>query len=143
MYHVVLAVDNDSKEAIDGAKTVADLPNAAEAVEVTVLNVFEEFDVNEEGGRVSSEELIEDAPAPESFERLEDYFERAGIEANFRREHGNPADTILDVADELDADAIAIQGRKRSPVGKAVFGSVTQDVLLRAERPVTVTIDQS
>lgn len=51
----------------------------------------------------------------------------------------NVADTILDYAQRVDARYIVLGGRKRSPVGKAVFGSVTQAVILNADRPV-VTI---
>ena len=39
-------------------------------------------------------------------------------------------------AADVDADAICVSGRKRRPTGKAVFGSVTQDVILGTERPV-------
>lgn len=49
---------------------------------------------------------------------------------------GDAADEIVRYAEREDARYIVIGGRKRSPVGKAVFGSVTQDVLLSADRPV-------
>ncbi len=49
-----------------------------------------------------------------------------------------PAD-ILEVADEYDCDHIFISGRKRSPVGKAIFGDTTQHVLLEFDGAVTVT----
>ena len=52
---------------------------------------------------------------------------------------GDPAEVILSVADRVDASYVVVGGRKRSPAGKALFGSVTQDVLLNADVP-TVTV---
>jgi nucleotide-binding universal stress UspA family protein len=49
---------------------------------------------------------------------------------------GSPSDEILAMADRLDARYLVIGSRKRSPVGKAVFGSCAQSVLLNANRPV-------
>ncbi len=44
---------------------------------------------------------------------------------------------IVALAKELDADLVLVGGRNRSPAGKAVFGSTTQEVLLNAPCPVT------
>lgn len=53
---------------------------------------------------------------------------------------GNPGKKIVEYANEVDARYLVVGGRVRSPVGKALFGSVTQSILLNAERPVvTVT----
>lgn len=52
---------------------------------------------------------------------------------------GNPADETVNEARALDARFVVVGGRKRSPVGKAVFGSVSQSVILNAEHPI-VTI---
>jgi nucleotide-binding universal stress UspA family protein len=54
---------------------------------------------------------------------------------------GDPAQAIIDVADEADADLIVVGGRRRSLAGKALFGSVTQRVILNAGRSVLVTGD--
>ncbi|OVE83235.1 universal stress protein [Natronolimnobius baerhuensis] len=49
---------------------------------------------------------------------------------------GDPAEEILKHAGGVDARYIVIGGRSRSPVGKALFGSVTQSVLLDSDCPV-------
>lgn len=54
---------------------------------------------------------------------------------------GEPATVISKVAEETDAEYVVVGGRKRTPVGKAVFGSVTQSVLLNNDRPVVTVID--
>lgn len=55
---------------------------------------------------------------------------------------GNAADEIVRYSDKHDARYIVLRGRKRSPVGKAIFGSVTQSVLLNAKQPVMTLINK-
>lgn len=55
---------------------------------------------------------------------------------------GEPAAQILAVARDVDARHLVIGGRKRSPVGKAIFGSTTQSILLNADRPVTTVMHE-
>jgi len=55
---------------------------------------------------------------------------------------GNPSKKVLEYADEVDARYVVVGGRSRSPTGKALFGSVTQSILLNTERPV-VTITET
>lgn len=56
---------------------------------------------------------------------------------------GDPAPTVVDYATDNDARYIVVAGRKRSPAGKMIFGSVAQSILLNAESPVISTISQS
>ncbi|MFB6229138.1 MAG: universal stress protein, partial [Halobacteriales archaeon] len=62
-----------------------------------------------------------------------------GIPVERVAEGGEVARSILDVAEELDVDSIVMGGRKRSGVQKVLLGSTTQDVMLSAERPITIT----
>jgi nucleotide-binding universal stress UspA family protein len=49
---------------------------------------------------------------------------------------GSPADEIMSLAEALEPRYVVLGGRKRSPIGKAVFGSTSQKVLLNAPVPV-------
>lgn len=60
-----------------------------------------------------------------------------GISTSVRGSVGEHGDEIVALADEIDADLAVVGGQKRSPTGKAVFGSVAQTVMLNAPCPVT------
>ncbi|PGF17775.1 universal stress protein UspA [Natrinema sp. CBA1119] len=135
MYKVLLAVDTNEDRSTLAAEAVANLPGE---IEVVLLNVFEEFNVTDGDARIDSSELYDEDDLPESVTAAEGVLEAAGIDPVTRREHGEPTEVILSVAEEIDADSIAVSGRKRSPAGKAIFGSVTQSLLLSADRPVIV-----
>ncbi|WP_042663012.1 MULTISPECIES: universal stress protein [Haloferax] len=49
---------------------------------------------------------------------------------------GDPAEQITTYADNVDTRYIVVGGRRRSPTGKALFGSVTQRVMLSSTVPV-------
>lgn len=55
---------------------------------------------------------------------------------------GDPASRIIRYADEQEARYIVIAGRKRSPTGKVIAGSVAQSIILNAECPVVSVIQQ-
>lgn len=52
---------------------------------------------------------------------------------------GDPAEELLEYALEQDAEYLVVSARKRTPLGQAVFGSVTQSLLLNAHCPVVAT----
>lgn len=63
--------------------------------------------------------------------------EDAGIEVDVRRDVvSDLADAVLDVIEQEDADLVVVGVRHRSPVGKALMGSVGQRIILDAPCPV-------
>jgi len=141
MYRVLLPVGGDVEHVLSAADAVISLPNATTEVEAEILNVYEGFEASGEGGRVDSEDVWNEENYPDSVGVVEDRLTEAGVSVSKRREHGDPAETIISVAEELDVDNITMSGRRRSPTGKMLFGSTTQSVLLAGDRPVTVILD--
>lgn len=137
MYRIVVAIDADMEAPNRIAEAIADLPNAESGVEATLLNVFEEFKVTgAESGTVDSDDIYEESDLPETVNEVEHTLSDAGISVTIARRHGDIVEEILAEAEETDSDLIVLGGRKRSPTGKALFGSVVQSVLLESERPV-------
>ncbi len=55
---------------------------------------------------------------------------------------GSPEKEILKMVEELSPRFVVVGGRKRSPVKKAVFGSVSQEIILQAEPPVVALMEE-
>ena len=144
MYHIVIPVDEDETRATAAARFVTGLGDESgldvnlDDVSVSVVNVFEEFKAIDEGGNVSSGDLYDEDKFPDSVLTVRDQLTEAGLSVELGRRHGDPGEEIVEYAESTDADHIVVPGRKRSPVGKAVFGSVTQDIVLDADIPVTI-----
>lgn len=91
--------------------------------DLVVLNVAR-------GEAVLEANRLYDEPAAELVERLD----ACGLPYSMQRRiiHGQPAEAILDVVDELDPQMLVIGLRKRSATGKLLFGSTAQRLLLDA-----------
>ncbi|ELY75989.1 universal stress protein [Natrinema pallidum] len=135
MYRVLIPVDTNEDRALAQADYVKSLPNAAESVEAYFMFVFtghsnelpQEFEKFKSASRIAS------------VRRAQESLEEAGIEVTVLEDSGDTEDDILDEAEARDVDSIVLGGRKRSPVGKAIFGSTTQGIILGSDRPVVVT----
>jgi nucleotide-binding universal stress UspA family protein len=123
---VLLGIDENEQRAQTLATHVLDLFD--DDMRVHLLHDFEE---NPEGASVIQVGAVH---------RARDVFEDAAetFEIEYHEGSGSPARSLLDAAEDLDVDAICLAGRKRSPTGKLLFGSVTQEVILNTERPVLV-----
>ena len=125
MYDVLLAIGlDDERRAIAQAETVVDLPGAPDEVTAHLCHVFRD---NPEGASVHQLGTVR---------RARELLEDAGVNCVHYEASGDPGEELVAAADEVDADLICVSGRKRSPAGKAVFGSTTQALVLNADRPV-------
>lgn len=124
MHEILLPVDDSVDRALDQARTVTDL-DFAEPPRVTVYHVF----TGENPGGASVSQV---AAARRARDLLEDH----DVEVHLAESSGEPTEEILETAREEDVDLITLAGRRRSPAGKLLMGSVSQEVLLRSERPV-------
>lgn len=123
MKDVLLGIDQSVERANIQAKTVLDLFNVNN-IHVYLLHDFVD---NPEGASVTQ---------VNSIRRAQEIFEEADVPVNLREGSGDPAESIIKCADTIDADVICVAGRKRSPAGKMLFGSIAQTVILSTERPV-------
>lgn len=140
MYSILLPVHTNVERALSQAKYVATLADEGLDLHAYVLFVFtgkeRSPDTPEEMKRFDSPMRID------AVKRTTEVLDDADVEYTIQEDSGEVAADILDDAEELDVDDIVLGGRKRSPAGKILFGSVTQEVLLNTDRPVTVTTAQ-
>jgi nucleotide-binding universal stress UspA family protein len=134
---VVAAVDRTegARSVVSEAASLAD----ALACQLRVVHVMpqsEYIDIEwtnaeREGDVLELDELRERAAAvaADVAGEVTEEFEPVGLV-------GKPGRETLRYLEENDAEFLVVGGRKRSPVGKALFGSVTQSLLLDSPIPV-------
>jgi nucleotide-binding universal stress UspA family protein len=76
--------------------------------------------------------------ARETVESVAEEAEEHRLESTTAVIEGSASDELTDYIEENDIDHVVMGGRKRSPTGKMLFGSVTQSLILHSDVPVTV-----
>ena len=131
---VVAAVDR-SDRAPKVAREAQEIANAFDeslhVLHVLSQSTFVELvrtSVHKTGTAVDPERIRDHARtiATEATADLEGTIEHVGLV-------GSAADEVVRYADEHDARFVVLGPRKRSPAGKALFGSVAQSVMLEAD----------
>ncbi|GAB6861974.1 universal stress protein [Haloplanus litoreus] len=131
MYRILVPVDRDESRAAHQASYVARFPNAAESLDVTVLHVVppDRFSTADDVAFADNGAAVTAA----------DHVEAAGIQTTRLVADGGVAQEIVRTADDIDADEIVAGGRKRSGMTGVLLGSTVHDLMVSADRPVTLT----
>ncbi|MFU8840397.1 MAG: universal stress protein [Nitriliruptoraceae bacterium] len=132
----ILVGYNASKES-EGAIVEAAVAARARQVPLHILRLY----VHEGSDSFQGvERELEEAPhLQEELDEIAAQLRESGVEVVTDLRHGlraQAADTILDVADEIDAQMIVLGWRPRSRMTEAVLGGVARQVLRRTHRPV-------
>ncbi len=131
MFKTVLFPVDQSRESQDAAETVAKLVKFCES-RLIILSVQVEANADAE----------EASPAPNMVDQLlataKAAFAEWGIQAETLHKQGQPAFTICDVADEIDADVIVMGCRGVGLTDEGMTESVSNRVINLAPCPVLV-----
>jgi nucleotide-binding universal stress UspA family protein len=139
---LLVAVGPGDDDRVDPlARTTTDIAGPAGAA-VTLAHVFTEQEYEDARDRLGGEpgdEVTPDAVARRhaTIRALGDALDDAGIDHDVAGRVGKHGEAIVSLASDADTDLAVVGGRRRSPTGKAVFGSTAQTVLLSAPCPVT------
>lgn len=136
--------DADRAEAIAEAAVEVAAPSSATVVLAHVFtddeyeDVLDQLEFDTELSEVSPNDVAQRHATIRTLARVLD---DENVEYDIRGAVGQHGDEIVGLGKELDVDRVIVGGRKRSPTGKAVFGSTAQDVMLNSPCPVTFVRD--
>lgn len=123
---------NDILIATDGSDVATDAATAGIALAETLSASVHALSVVEEGRGSDDRRKRREAYAKEVATRASE----AGLESAAVVRAGRPASTVLEHADEVDADLIVVGTHGRTGLRQALLGSVALEVIRDARRPV-------
>jgi nucleotide-binding universal stress UspA family protein len=142
MYDRILLSTDGTVASEQATAHALDLAAANDAV-LHVLYVVDEAVVT----AYSGDEYVDEAEGPEH--GLEEHGEEtlaemrtraseAGVDIETTVQHGYPAETIVEYADDHEVDLLVLGTKRRPDEYRALLGSVTDRVLRMTTRPATV-----
>jgi nucleotide-binding universal stress UspA family protein len=137
---VVAVGPNDDDRTEELTTAILDIAAPTNA-DVVLLHAFNESAY--EDGVIEVGFNTDDPPSPdelasrlEGVDALSTALETADIEHEIRGVIGPEGDSILEETEAVDGDLLYLSGRRRSPTGKAVFGSTAHRIMMNSTCPV-------
>lgn len=136
--HIIVPLDGSelAEKALSHAGSILD-----DSGQITLLNVLDEMNEPFNRYTVTDAKLMQEnirESANAYLERVRDDLKKKNIASISRVEYGDPAERIVEIAEEDSAQVIVISTRGRSGISRWVMGSVAQKVLSAAPCPVFI-----
>ncbi|NHN60294.1 MULTISPECIES: universal stress protein [Halorussus] len=132
---------SDQPSVVRHALNVAELAGATVHALYVVDEKALDYQPSESGRKETREARREEGEA--AVADISEAAEERGLDAVTAIEEGSPAETVVDYADEVDAEMVVMGTRGRSGVDRYVLGSVTEQVVRSSEVPVlTVNLER-
>lgn len=134
---ILAAVDRSerAKEVVNQADVLSGAFDAS-IHSIHVLSPREFREIEEESYQDTRQTIPMEIIREHAEQVAENALDDAGVNGTAVGLIGSASNEILSYAEETDAAYIVVGPRRRSPAGKALFGSVAQSLLLDAEIPV-------
>jgi nucleotide-binding universal stress UspA family protein len=142
MYDRILLSTDGTVASAEAESHAIDLAATHDAA-LHVLYVVDESVVT----AYSGDEYVDEAEGPEhgleelgqeTLAEIKSAAADAGVDVVEAMQHGQPAETIVEYADDNDLDLIVLGTKRRPEEYRALLGSVTDRVLRLTHRPATV-----
>lgn len=138
MYGTLLVATDGSSDAEAALSHAVELASSSGAV-LYIVSVVETRTAYD-NAIIDPEEVRENlrADAREALDRAESIASAADIECHTLLREGPPPERVLDVIDEIDADAVVVGATGRSGFKRLVLGGTAERLLESAPVPVIV-----
>ena len=139
--NVLIAIDDDLNRSMRSAEHAVDIAKGVGA-HVTLLHVYdkERFEDQLDQFGLDSADPTNLVKRNKTIRDVAAVFAARNVLYNLAGAVGSPAHEIISYVDENDIDHVFLGGRRQSPAGKVVLGSVSQQVLLAVKPPCTISI---
>lgn len=140
--HILVAVSEEEPNANQIADHVAEIASGVGA-EVTLFRAFTEQEFSDRLDELGyeSSEPVELARRHSVVNEIAEILRASNVKLTVAAEVGPAAESVVDFVEQHEMDHVFVGGRRRSPTGKALLGSVSQQVILQLDVPCTLILN--